>query len=283
MGVATLDVDAAVSKVKKDKKTPKKAAKPKHATKPIKRATVSTFIRSVAGQGSAASATANAAGTSATKPRERVMPLQQRLKHVFDYVKEQRAAITFAAITASVSVPITSGLLPLLQQHPQLTVDTTSQTVKYKPKLSLASRDEVLALLRQKPFGVLSIDIIDAYAEGRSDIDALVATGAAFEVDSAEKHSSIVYPNTTPLPGGLPDEESRDMVFNVELPESERDIDVALAAAGIKKAKRTTARLKMAVIQHNTKAGKSRKARKLRNVTNAHMEHLFEDGNGQAQ
>ena len=51
----------------------------------------------------------------------------------------------------------------------------------------------------------------------------------------------------------------------------------ALAAASITKAKRSTARLKMAVITDDKKAGRPKKARKLRNVTNAHLAHLFDD------
>ena len=49
----------------------------------------------------------------------------------------------------------------------------------------------------------------------------MVADGAAFEVDSAEKVGSVVYPNGTALPGGPPADDVRDALFAVALPETE--------------------------------------------------------------
>jgi hypothetical protein len=211
-------------------------------------------------------------------------------------------------------------------------------------------------------------EIADAYPGGRDDVAALVAAGAAFEVDSAEKAGSVVYPNGVPLPGGPPDEAVRDALIGVTLPETEAEIDKvraqltfqargavrrccalaaggarssarcgtthlsgtsasprqgqplslrqgvggscvvehsvwsgwvrnkawklasaraqwasamqALAAAGIKKAKRSTARLRMAVINDDRKLGKPKKARKVRTVTNVHLMHMFDDDDG---
>ena len=62
------------------------------------------------------------------------------------------------------------------------------------------------------------------------------------------------------------------------MPHLQDEIDKQLQAAGIKKAKRTTPRLKMAVIQDDRKPVKERKRTKLRKVTNTHMEEeLFTD------
>lgn len=61
----------------------------------------------------------------------------------------------------------------------------------------------------------------------------------------------------------------------MELPQEATQIEAALKAAGIPRAKRSTARLKLTVITEPSK-GKKRKQTAIRRVTNAHMPELFQ-------
>ena len=81
-----------------------------------------------------------------------------------------------------------------------------------------------------------------------------------------------MYPNFYKHLGAVPEENIRDTLFEVEMPQGEDEIDKQLLEAGIKKAKRTTPRLKMAVIQDDRMPVRERKRAKLRKVTNTHME-----------
>jgi hypothetical protein len=84
------------------------------------------------------------------------MPLQQRLKLVFDHARAHRGPCAFDAVAAAVGVQIDGELLPLLQPHTHLSVDSSASTLEYRPTFALSSREDVEALLRQHPFGVLS-------------------------------------------------------------------------------------------------------------------------------
>jgi hypothetical protein len=284
--ISGLDVSAAVSKVKKEKQAAKKQDK-KNVGKPKpRRNTASAFVKKIAGQAAAAAATvsarhgvstSDAAARQATKP-SKAMPLQQRLKRVFDFVRAQRKALSFEDVHTELSIPVGGDLLEALQSHSHVSVDAEARLLLYRPALTLASRDDIAALLRRNPFGVLSTEVADAYDGGRSDARALVAEGAAFEIDSAEKLSSVLFPNGIHLSGVPPDEAVRDALLAVDVPQSDAERDLALAAAGIPKAKRSTCRLRMAVIEVKQDPSKRpRKERKIRNATNVHLQHLFED------
>ena len=285
-GVNGLDVSAAVSKVKRDKQSARKAEKAKAKAKP--RNTSAAFVRGVA---SAAAAGANAAprpapaaaaARAAQKP-PRQMPLQQRVKRAFDHLRAHRGPQTAESVAAALGGAVAGDLLQALREHSHVTVDAAGGTLAYRPTHALASRDDLAALLRRHPFGVLSSELADAYAGGRDDIAALVADGAAFEVDSAEKPSSVVFPNSVSAAACPPDEAAAEALLAVEVPQSDAARDAALAAAGIARAKRSTARLRMAVIEVNKAAGrKGRKERAIRNATNTHLQHLFAEGGAAA-
>ena len=157
---------AIVAKVKEGKKAKKPAAKkePQAAKAPAKapaarRQQPATFLRNVAGQGEAAAAAVSLAAAAKDKKapaKPRTMPAQQRLKLVFDHVRQNRGQLAFDAITAATKVDIAGDLLPLLEQHRQLEVDTAAKTLQYRPLLTLAGRSDVEELLRRRPFGVLS-------------------------------------------------------------------------------------------------------------------------------
>ena len=99
-----------------------------------------------------------------------------------------------------------------------------------------------------------------------------------------EVPGAVVFPNLTELPAGAaaPDDAARDALLAVALPATDADCDVALQAAGIKRAKRSTARLKVAVLQDDKRAGQKRRREwQPRKLTNTHLADLFKrDGDG---
>jgi hypothetical protein len=284
--ISGLDVSAAVSKVKKDKQAAKKQDKKNASKAKPRRNTASVIVKKISGQSAAAVTTVSArdgAPGSSTAARQaskasKAMPLPQRLKRVFDLVRARRSLVSFKEVQTETCIPIAGDLLEALQQHSHVSVDLEAKSLQYRPTLSLASRDDIAGLLRRNPFGVLSSEVADAYEGGRSDATALVADGAAFEID-AEKLSSVLFPNGIRLAGALPDDAVRDALLAVDVPQTQSERDSALAAAGIAKAKRSTNRLRMAVIEvKRDPSKKPRKERKIRNATNAHLQHLFEEG-----
>lgn len=211
----------------------------------------------------------------AAAPKARTIPLGQQLKYVFDVAKARRTPLKYEVFKTEKDVDIGGALLEKLQRHAQLIVDEVSQTVAYQPKYALGSKDEVHRLIKQHPFGLLAVEIADAYPDARKHLDELHADDVIFECGSTEVPSSIVYPNFYKPPGGLPDENIRNLLFDIELPQQEEEIDKQLMVAGISKAKRSTQRLKMALIQDDRKPVKEKKRSRLRKVTNTHMEELF--------
>lgn len=205
-------------------------------------------------------------------PKARVIPTGQKLKYVFDIAKAKRTPLKYEVFKTEKDVDIEGALLEALQKHPQLVVDEISSSITYQPKYVMSSKDEVLRLIKTNPFGVMAAEIADSYPEARKHLDELYEDGAIFECGSTEKPSSIVYPNFYKPPGGLPAENIRDTLFDVQMPQIEEEIDKLLIQGGINKAKRSTPRLKMAVIQDDRKPVRERKQRKFRKVTNTHME-----------
>lgn len=276
-----LDISAAISTVKKAKKVTKEKREAKAKTQ---RASTASFVASVAGQGAAATASVSRAAAAA-KPtaakaankKKQELSIPQCQKAVFDHAKANRGALTFDEVAVATNVVIQGDLLSALHKHALLTVDTVAETITYRPELAVQSKADVAALLRARPFGVLSTDVADAYAAGRADAAALVAEGAAFEIGDADRGPPVLFPNTMPLPAEPPHEETLSAVLNVHLPGTELERDAALVMAGIPKAKRSTARLSMAVIQQDTKAPKKRAARRLQRVTNTHLRELFDE------
>jgi hypothetical protein len=209
--------------------------------------------------------------------KQRVIPTGQKLKYVFDLVKSRRKPLKYEVFKKEKDVEIDEPLLEALRKHALMLVDEVAGTISYQPKYSISSKQELLTLIKRSPLGLLSIELSDAYPEAQQHLNELYEDGAVFECGSTERPSSIIYPNLFKSPGALPEASLRDALFDVQLPQRQEDIDAALRKENIKKAKRSTPRLKMAVIHDDRKPVKERKQRRLRKVTNTHMEYLFNE------
>jgi hypothetical protein len=265
MGDAGLDLEAAVKKVKKEKKAAKKDSKAGSKRTP-------SFLKN-----GASSTVAKPSSISKATPKSRVIPLGQKLKYVFDYVKQKRDPVSFEALKRETSVAIHGDVLAAVQKHEFLTVDSIAQTMQYKPKYALSCKGDLHRIIKQHPLGLLAAELHDAYPDAQQHLAELIEDEVVFECDSSEPTGTVVFPNEVKVPGGLPEESIRDLLFAVELPQQEADIDEGLQVAGITKANRSTARLKMSVIQDDRKPVREKKARKLRKVTNVHMADILGD------
>lgn len=209
----------------------------------------------------------------------REVPLGQKMRYIVDIAKSKRLPVPYDHFKSEKNVVIAGPVLEQARKHQFLIVDEESQTVQYKPKYSLRSKQQLHQMIQQNPLGLLANDLCDAYEKCEADIAELKEDGEIYQIDSTERSGSVVYPNILKAVGQLPSQEVRDALLDVEMPPDQREIDAALKAAGIRKAKRSTARLKMAVIQDNRQPVKKKRERQIRKLTNAHLADLF-DGKG---
>lgn len=208
----------------------------------------------------------------------------QQMKLVLELARKEKKPLPYAHILTKIRVDIDASprLVKAMQAHESIIVDDISRTVKYRTKHSITSREQMLELTRKNYNGIPAAELKDAYIEAEADLQALADDEQVFIVqnkDAATLDPMVVYPNPMPMPGEV-DEEIRVLLQSVELPADESRIEAALAAAGIRKAKRSTARLKVATITDNLNRGRSKKKAAIRNLTNAHMMHLFENEQG---
>lgn len=274
-----LDVDGAIEYVKRGKDDKAKQKKQGRLRSTRKSFVENVGNRDVAPRRQQSDNRGNA--PAATAPP--VLPIGQQLKLVYDFMCERRVPTTFKQIKESlkdkVDIAATPKLMDALCKHEKLEVDDIGRTVRYRPKYTVQNREQLHALIRKHPFGLISLDLRDAYSSAADDLKALVEDGCAFECgsrDYTQEGCTIVYPNDMKLDMDIP-EQIRSNLMTMTIPFKEgEEADAALKAAGIPKAVRSTARLKTAVIEDNLKVGKKRKQRAIRNVTNAHMPELFQ-------
>lgn len=211
----------------------------------------------------------------------REVPLGQQMKYIVDIAKARRRPVLYSDFKSEKNIAIQGPILDQARKHQYLIVDQESQTIQYKPKYTLASKQELHQKIRQNALGLMTNDLYDAYELCEAHIKELLQDGEVFLIDSTERSGSVVYPNILKAVGDMPNDEVRGALLDVELPQQEAQIDEALKEAKIRKAKRSTPRLKMAVIQDNRQPVKKKRESKIRKLTNAHLAELFQ-GNGHA-
>lgn len=206
----------------------------------------------------------------------RDVPVGQQMRYIVDIAKAKRLPVSYSVFKSEKNVVVQGPVLDQVRKHQYLIVDEVSQTIQYKPKYSLSSKQELHQKIRQNPLGLMTNDLYDAYETCEAHVKELLYDGEIFLIDSTERSGSVVYPNILKAVGNMPSEEVRNALLDVELPPNEGLIDEALEEAKIRKAKRSTPRLKMAVIQDNRQPVKKKRERQIRKLTNAHLADLFQ-------
>ena len=206
------------------------------------------------------------------------LPIGAQLRAVVEFAKEKRRELTYSEVFVGTKVNIegNSQLVSALQRNEVVSIDPNTQTLRYRTKYSINSLTTLHDLIRRNPFGINSNDLKDAYPEAGADLQQLVNDQAVFQCHSRDYPDVyIVFPNDINLVAEV-DEDMRTFLQSIEMPQESTQIDAALLSAGIKKAKRSTARLKLTVITDNQPKNKKRKQTAIRHVTNLHMPELFQ-------
>lgn len=206
----------------------------------------------------------------------RDVPLGQKMRYIVDIAKSKRIPVPYDHFETEKNVAIVGPVLEQARKHQFLIVDEESRTIRYKPKYSLRDKQQLHQMIQQHPLGLIFTELCDAYDRCEADLAELREDGEIYQIDSTERSGSVVYPNILKAVGQMPSQDVRDALLDVQMPQNEAEIDAAMQAAGIKKAKRSTARLKMAVIQDNRQPVKKKRERQIRKLTNAHLADLFE-------
>lgn len=224
------------------------------------------------------------ARTPAAARPQTVAPIGQQIKQVLELARQEKKPLTYKQVLAKTRIDIDANvkLLKALQAHESITVDEILRTIRYRTQHNINSREEMLFLVRQRMSGIPAAELKDGYAEAEADLQALADDEQVFIIQNKESTIAdpmIIFPNPMPMPAEV-DDEIRTLLQSTEMPTEDTRIEAALKAAGIRKSKRTTQRLKVAMITDDLRRGRTKKKAAIRNVTNAHMMHLFEQEQG---
>jgi len=213
--------------------------------------------------------------TQASK-NETKLPLGMRQKQVIDYLRAKEVSASIAEIASATGRNIAAevDLSRALAANPKVAVDESAGIYTYQPDAHVRDKNQLFEYICRAGAPVAVSEIADAYRSVLQDVAALKAEGVIMGLHSfdPEVGCEVLYSVDTGLTGLTADIEVAALWNSAELPDEDEDLALELRKAGVEPAPRKAPRKRSTA----EKKRKTRKASRLRAVTNVHLMHLLE-------
>ncbi|KAI8055262.1 hypothetical protein BDF22DRAFT_676314 [Syncephalis plumigaleata] len=196
---------------------------------------------------------------------------RMRFYRIMSHIKKQDGPLTAAELKRDTNVDIMkdAALLKALAQNSKIIYDADKGTFAYKPDYNVRTKEEVLALLRERGSrgGIEICELKDSNANVAKLAEELSAAGEILIARNRDGTARILYYNDTSLNTEM-DEEFQVMWRSLKVPD-EADLPKRMAEAGLK-----TMEVFETGVKKEPKTKRPKQRTRKGKITNTHLEGI---------
>ena len=199
------------------------------------------------------------------------VPIGLQLHRIHGYLKEELRPVTSSEIFQATGVDISNSeeILQSLTGEGSKVLRLPDGTWRWKSKHTIRNRDELIALLKRSPLGIVESELYDTYKGVKSDLDGIKKMEEPMVYVIRDRNKSVLFPREKKLELKI-DSSLKEKWLSVSLPDP-MTIHQHLVDNGLKENIKGSGGLSIAPIIRKRPAKKRKKRRRSVKLTNVHM------------